>query len=269
MKFNAFANLAQNAIFEDLFYDYARAVQGTNFKKFNTSYSDIQKNRREMVDIFAKFTDATNFTYSPTTNSWSYTGNDFYRTENISLCKIATVNANALVVGNEYVIATIGSTDFTALGAASNTVGITFIATAIGTGTGTVNYTSKKVDIEEVDKIRVNAMVNSPNKPTLTYPIYTKEGDSYKIYPTIPATGYRPELFFIRKPKDVKWTYQTISGTAVYDPSQPDAQDCELPQALFENMVVKILGYAGLSLREQEVEMIANNEEQKQTINQS
>lgn len=38
-------------------------------------------------------------------------------------------------------IATVGSTDFTAIGASSNTVGIQFIATGAGTGTGTVDYT--------------------------------------------------------------------------------------------------------------------------------
>lgn len=39
---------------------------------------------------------------------------------------------------NTYTITTVGTTDFTAIGASSNTIGVTFTATGVGTGTGTV-----------------------------------------------------------------------------------------------------------------------------------
>ncbi|CAB4122662.1 Intramolecular chaperone auto-processing domain containing protein [uncultured Caudovirales phage] len=48
------------------------------------------------------------------------------------------VTAGSLVVGVSYRIQTIGTTDFTLIGAASNTVGLLFTATGVGTGTGTV-----------------------------------------------------------------------------------------------------------------------------------
>lgn len=47
-----------------------------------------------------------------------------------------TVLATAITVGLVYQIKTIGTTDFTLIGAASNTVGLQFEATAVGTGTG-------------------------------------------------------------------------------------------------------------------------------------
>lgn len=47
------------------------------------------------------------------------------------------VGAGALVVGQEYIITTLGTTNFVAVGAASNTVGIIFTATGAGSGTGT------------------------------------------------------------------------------------------------------------------------------------
>lgn len=46
-------------------------------------------------------------------------------------------NATALVIGRRYQIRTIGTTDFTAVGAVSNTVGLQFYATGVGTGSGT------------------------------------------------------------------------------------------------------------------------------------
>lgn len=45
--------------------------------------------------------------------------------------------SGAFIVGQTYVIETVGTTDFTLIGAASNTVGELFVATGPGTGTGT------------------------------------------------------------------------------------------------------------------------------------
>jgi hypothetical protein len=47
--------------------------------------------------------------------------------------------ASAIQIGSSYTITSIGTTDFTLIGAASNTIGVTFTATAVGTGNGTVN----------------------------------------------------------------------------------------------------------------------------------
>lgn len=50
----------------------------------------------------------------------------------------SSVLATDIVVGNYYEIRTVGTTDFTLIGAASNTVGVTFVATGVGSGTGVV-----------------------------------------------------------------------------------------------------------------------------------
>jgi hypothetical protein len=49
----------------------------------------------------------------------------------------STVTAGSFVVGVQYTILTVGTTDFTLIGAASNTVGVVFIASGVGTGDGT------------------------------------------------------------------------------------------------------------------------------------
>ena len=48
-----------------------------------------------------------------------------------------TVTAGNFIVGQQYTIATAGTTTFNTIGAANNTVGTTFTATAAGSGTGT------------------------------------------------------------------------------------------------------------------------------------
>jgi hypothetical protein len=54
------------------------------------------------------------------------------------------VAAGSFTPGVAYVILSIGSTDFTAIGAASNTVGLGFVATGAGSGSGTAGATSNK-----------------------------------------------------------------------------------------------------------------------------
>jgi hypothetical protein len=52
------------------------------------------------------------------------------------------VNAGNFIVGQKYTISVVGTTNFTLIGAASNTVGVTFTATGVGTGTGQARYNS-------------------------------------------------------------------------------------------------------------------------------
>jgi hypothetical protein len=49
-----------------------------------------------------------------------------------------TLTAGSFIVGTRYVIADVGTTDFTLIGASENTVGTVFICTGVGEGTGTV-----------------------------------------------------------------------------------------------------------------------------------
>lgn len=48
-----------------------------------------------------------------------------------------TVAAGGLIVGRDYTILTVGTTDFTLIGASANTIGVSFTATGAGAGTGT------------------------------------------------------------------------------------------------------------------------------------
>jgi hypothetical protein len=58
-------------------------------------------------------------------------------TLNFRASATSTVTAGSFVVNTIYTIASIGTTDFTLIGASSNTVGVIFTATGVGTGSGT------------------------------------------------------------------------------------------------------------------------------------
>lgn len=59
-----------------------------------------------------------------------------------------TVTAGNFVTGQTYTIVTVGSTNFTAIGASSNTVGVQFVATGPGSGNGTALT-------DNINKIRI------------------------------------------------------------------------------------------------------------------
>ena len=216
-EYNSFSNLAQLDVFEDLFFQYTNWKNKDNRRMTNSEYANIPKNIREQIDVFATYTTDANFTYDTLTNLYSYTGNDLYRAENLSL----------------------------------------------------INSQGKKTDIEQVSKTELNRMINSDMvNPTFTYPICERIGDSFRIYPTL-TTGYTAELFFIRKPKEPKWTYTNVQGNPVYNASASDLQNFELHPSNFVPLVMKILGYAGLNLREEQIQQTANSEEMKQIQTQS
>ena len=67
--------------------------------------------------------------------------------------RVAAATAGAFVVGATYEIMTVGTTDFTLVGAASSTVGVEFVATGVGAGTGTVSVLPDPDTDEEVDYV--------------------------------------------------------------------------------------------------------------------
>lgn len=125
----------------------------------------------------------------------------------------------------------------------------------------------------EIEKIPANKIYNllSSNltAPTTSYPAYTQEGNlppllnsTITVYPDSIAQTGLVTAQYIRYPEDPKWTYNTIvSGTPIFDPTQPDYQDFELPLSYETDLVIKILQYAGLSIRENDITSAAKAEE--------
>lgn len=106
--------------------------------------------------------------------------------------------------------------------------------------------------------------------PSLMYPVYVYNSDSQDtstitVYPnTISnSSGYDIKCTYFGYPKDPKWTYIALSnGEPMFDQSQPDYQDFQLPNEDEYKLVMKILQYSGISIREQEVAAYALGQEQ-------
>ena len=77
--------------------------------------------------------------------------------------RAASVVAGAFVVGTTYEIMSIGTTDFTLIGAAANTVGLKFAATGVGVGTGTAAELPDPDTDDTVDYVVIT--LNTPVVP--------------------------------------------------------------------------------------------------------
>ena len=91
------------------------------------------------------------------------------------------------------------------------------------------------------------------------------------MYPQTINTYGQVVCTYFRYPKDPKWTYITLfNGEPSFDQSQPDYQDFELPLEDEFKLVMKILQYCGVSIREIEVTQygIAQEQHEQPTFSQ-
>lgn len=110
----------------------------------NTSDTDAALLWNESVDI-ANCSFIGNVTGAaiehPVFTSSPYTYTDLLFSGNtddvLNVANAATITAGSFVVTEGYKILTVGTTDFTLIGAADNNIGTQFIATGVGAGTGT------------------------------------------------------------------------------------------------------------------------------------
>ncbi|OUV88017.1 MAG: hypothetical protein CBC96_01055 [Pelagibacteraceae bacterium TMED136] len=124
-------------------------------------------------------------------------------------------------------------------------------------------------EAEKVNNNKIKMILNSIlTSPSTNFPVYTQQGDSITIYPNTFSNANDVEAQYIRYPKDPKWTYVSLyNGEPLFDQTQSDYQDFELPIDDSNNLVAKILQYAGLSIREADVVQFGLLEEQEQNQN--
>jgi hypothetical protein len=115
---------------------------------------------------------------------------------------------------------------------------------------------------------KITMLVNSNlTAPTEDYPAYTQQGSILTVYPSTINLANEVDAVYFRYPKDPKWTYISVTnGDPVFDQSQSDYQDFEVPIEDEIKLVSKILQYAGMSIREIDAVQFGGSEEQKQSV---
>lgn len=127
------------------------------------------------------------------------------------------------------------------------------------------NGAGKMVEAEKVPLARAQQLLMSNlTQPIELFPAYVQSEDKLTIYPDTISTGV--SCYYVRYPKDPKWTYTLVSGEPLFNQGAVDYQDFELPLTDEPTLVAKILQFAGMSIREIEALNFASQQEQTEIV---
>ena len=129
---------------------------------------------------------------------------------------------------------------------------------------GTIIYNN--IEVEKVSANEILYYNQSPlAAPTASRPVFVQNIDNtagdwgIKVYPTTITSGI--SCSYVRKPNQVQWTYTEVDGVPLYNAN--NAIDFELHESDETSLVIKILSYSGVIVRQLEVTEVAEAKENK------
>jgi hypothetical protein len=291
--FNLFAKQAQLELFEDNFFNYNNTINKENARISGTGYADNKKSIEEQIDVFSQtkglYNQIDNSFYTP---SETTTGSDYYllnkvlvyetvldegTTTSFDVAGNLLIDTNAQftldvnvgdivaveVGGVQYlkVLSVDSDSQLTLTGAFINASGIKYSIYEKGT---------KQNEAEKVSHSKITLLTNSLlTSPNVLFPSYTIEEDTLTVYPESVDSVGRVVSQYIRYPKEPRWTYIELqSGEPIFNQSQPDYQDFELSLEFENDLILKILQYAGVSIRESDIYQFGKAEETENNTKQ-
>ena len=132
---------------------------------------------------------------------------------------------------------------------------------------GTVIYSAGALPIQELERVGgtelYHLLSSNLTKPTATYPIYTYKNNYLNVYPLSIKSGI--SVNYLRKPIQPIWSF---TGTNQYVFSPTSSNNFELHPSEQTEIILKILLYAGVVIRDPEIVQIAASQIQQQEMNQ-
>ncbi len=281
--FNLYAENAQMELFEEYFSSYNKAINMENARQAGSDYAEIEGPIAETLETFL-VTDylshsSLNLFFAPSLTTTGTTA--YYILKMLCRTNIVTDGKNTSVLANNLVCSTgqftnynINSGDIVVNKTTNQTAKVIQVVSNTTISITSNIFTNTNQDFviisdleKEADKVSVGkiTMLNSSllTKPNNIYPSYTLEGDYIKIYPNTVNVFGQVECVYFRHPKVPKWTYSTLAnGEPVFNQSQSDYQDFEVPEEDGYKLAMKILQYCGISIRESEVVQFGMMQEQ-------
>ena len=286
VEFNKTGAQAQLDIFEDYFYQYNYQINQENKRQSGTGLADITKGYEEVIDSFSEI------------ESLSHSALNLFNLPS-DYCLINKLNyyPNFITSG------TIDQAGPTASTTVSES-GATFISSGVKAGDIISNLTTNEFgyvtqvisettivatqlwelgneysivtnkNVREIERVSQQKIfrLNTSNltKPTTLFPAYFLNGNTTTVYPDVIINPGTVIAQYVRYPKPPKWTYFNLVGSEpTFNETAADYQDFELPQDDEPTLVMKILQFAGMSIREieaikfgQSQEMVENQNEQ-------
>ena len=121
---------------------------------------------------------------------------------------------------------------------------------------GTILYRDDR-EVEQVQRNELAMLNMSPiSKPTEHFPVCFYEQNRITIYPQ--TITNQVQVTYIRKPADVMWNFSSTAGYYVWDPAS--SVDFELDITEQTNVIIKILLYAGVVIKDPQIVQAASQE---------
>ena len=277
VEFNKIGTQVQLEIFERYFEDLNQQIR---IPQTDTDYADRVSNLDEKISLFKTIGNTTYANGSFSLPAESGSSQATFTTVTIlnqQAYTITTITANQLASGTTTVyLDGVASTAYSING----TIITLNVAPAAGIDIfivnvqddfyrlGTVIYSTGALptqELERVDRGELYHLLSSKlTAPTTTYPIYVYERQKLFVYPQTIQTGV--QATYIRKPVDPIWNF-TLSGNAyVYNPDT--SLNFELHDSEQTEIVLKVLLYAGVVVKDPTIIQVANQQISQENINQ-
>jgi len=285
--FNLYAKQAQMDMFEDYFYQYNNWINKENTRQSGTGYANIVKGLVEVIDSFSTqvFLAQVNANVFSLPNDYYLINKLFYYSVPLFTGTSAGPGVNQLIdplaVGWTTIPASaptpaigtivVNTTAFTQayVTGVINSTTITLSANIFpNIGDSYVIYSNSNIrEVERVSQNKIFYLTNSMlTNPSTTYPAYVLDGNNVTVYPTTILQPGAIQSQYIRYPLDPRWTWQSLAGgEPLFDQTQPDFQEFELPDSDEPTLIAKICQYIGIEIREEMVYGFGNSLETVET----
>jgi hypothetical protein len=273
-EFNKVATQVQLEIFESYFETLNQQIRRPDN---DTEYADRVKNVDQDISVFKTYGNATyvpagGFFNLPTTSgagsaTQTLTGNgtaSSFPFTSITSSQLASSVIAVTINGVSTTAYVINGTNisFTTIPALNDAIIVTATPEDFYR-LGTVIYQ----DTKEVQLSQRNELLylNSTPliAPTTTYPIYLYEDNKLYLYPQSITSDI--QVSYLRKPVDVIWNFTIPSGQNYYQYNPTNSVDFELSKTEQANIILKVLLYSGVVIRDPSIVNIASQQVQQET----
>ena len=272
-EFNKVATQVQLEIFESYFDTLNQQLRRPDN---DTEYADRVKNVDHNISIFKEYGAATyvsagGYFTLPTTSgagvaTQTLTGNGTsisFPFTSISSSQLQTSVIAVTINGVSTTAFTISGANiiFNSIPASNNAIVVTATPEDFYR-LGTVIYQdSKEAQLSQRNELLY--LNNNPLiAPTKTYPIYLYEDSKLYLYPQTITSDI--SVSYLRKPVDVIWNFTIPSGQNYYQYNATNSVNFELSKTEQANIILKILLYSGVVIRDPSIVQIAAQQVQQE-----
>jgi hypothetical protein len=272
-EFNKVATQVQLEIFESYFETLNQQVRRPDN---DTEYADRVKNVDQDISVFktygnAAYVQAGGYFTLPTTSGAGVATQTL--TGNGTAISFPFTSITSSQLASSVIAVTIGgvsTTAFTISGAniifnsiPANSAAIVVTATPEDFyRLGTVIYQNEK-EVQLSQRNDLLYLNSTPLiAPTTTYPIYLYENSKLYLYPQSITSDI--QVSYLRKPVDVIWNFTIPSGQNYYQYNPTNSVDFELSKTEQSNIILKVLLYSGVVIRDPSIIQVASQQVQQE-----